>query len=184
MALITPEKLAESGSEDGTQKAYIQACRTGLRAVYPELALLYHVPNGGQRGDNLAAAKTMSNMKAMGLVNGVPDICLPVGRLGYKNLYIEFKRPDGKNKLDPEQLVFIRLLAQNDCLVVICDHWQHAYDVTRMYLQQSRDLLMLLNPEPLYGIPPLRCIDVSGYVTKLVKSPVWKRFTVAYPQHA
>ena len=42
---------------------------------YPELKLLYHVPNGGSR--NKAEA---GRFKAEGVKAGVPDLCLPVPR--------------------------------------------------------------------------------------------------------
>lgn len=169
MALITPEKLAELGSEDGTQKAYIQAIRTRLQAAFPEVMLTYHVPNGGQRGEATMAAKTMSNFKAMGLVTGVPDICMPVSRDGFHSLYIEFKRPDGKGELEQEQYDFILKLTANGNLVAICDNWQHAYDITSMYLSQDLKMRKILNQDYHFGIRPLALIDVGGYVAKLVR---------------
>ena len=51
---------------------------------YPELKLLYHVPNGGSR-NTLEAA----NLKRQGVKAGVPDLCLPVARQGHHGLYIE-----------------------------------------------------------------------------------------------
>lgn len=42
---------------------------------YPELRLLYHIPNGGSR--NQIEAK---HLKAQGVKSGVPDLCLPVAR--------------------------------------------------------------------------------------------------------
>jgi hypothetical protein len=57
---------------------------------WPELRLLYHVPNGGSR-HRLEAA----NLRREGLKPGVPDICLPVARRGYHGLYIELKRSTG-----------------------------------------------------------------------------------------
>ena len=53
---------------------------------FPELKLLFHVPNGGKR--NAAEA---ARFKAMGVKAGVPDLCLPVPRGGYAGLYIEMK---------------------------------------------------------------------------------------------
>ena len=46
--------------------------------AYPDLELLYHVPNGGSR--NKAEA---SKLKRMGVRAGVPDLVLPVPRAGY-----------------------------------------------------------------------------------------------------
>lgn len=53
---------------------------------YPELALLYHIPNGGKRD-----AKTATILKRQGVKAGVPDLHLPVARGGYHGLYIELK---------------------------------------------------------------------------------------------
>jgi hypothetical protein len=58
---------------------------------YPELALLYHIPNEGKRGRKAAGV-----LKAIGVKSGVPDLCLPVRRGRYGALYIELKAKDGK----------------------------------------------------------------------------------------
>ena len=63
---------------------------------YPELKLMYHIPNGGSR-NRLEAA----NLKKQGVKSGVPDICLPVARGAYHGLYIEMKV--GRNKASENQ---------------------------------------------------------------------------------
>ena len=50
---------------------------------YPELNLLYHVPNGGSRHKAEAG-----RLRAEGVKAGVPDLCLPVARGQYHGLYI------------------------------------------------------------------------------------------------
>ena len=50
---------------------------------YPELKLLYHVPNGGSRKKSEAG-----RFKAEGVKAGVPDLCLPVARGCSHGLYI------------------------------------------------------------------------------------------------
>lgn len=57
---------------------------------YPELNLLYHVPNGGSRHKAEAG-----RLRAEGVKAGVPDLCLPVARGQYHGLYIELKRQRG-----------------------------------------------------------------------------------------
>lgn len=57
---------------------------------YPELRLMYHIPNGGQRSKSEAA-----RFKAAGVRAGVPDIFLPCPRSRYHGLYIELKRVKG-----------------------------------------------------------------------------------------
>jgi len=71
--------------------------------TYPELALLYHIPNEGRRG-----WKAQRAVKRGGVLKGVPDICLPVSRCGFHGLYIEQKREGGKPT--PEQLKVAKLL--------------------------------------------------------------------------
>lgn len=61
-----------------------------LRGRFPELRLLYHVPNGGSR-NRIEAAR----LQAQGVKAGVPDLCLPVARGKYHGLYIELKRTRG-----------------------------------------------------------------------------------------
>ena len=63
---------------------------------FPELALLYHIPNGGSRNQLEAA-----NLKRQGVKAGVPDLCLPVPRNGKHGLYVEMKWQ--KNKTTDKQ---------------------------------------------------------------------------------
>ena len=43
-----------------------------IRAQWPELALLFHIPNGGTRD-----AVEGKHLKQQGVKQGVPDLCLP-----------------------------------------------------------------------------------------------------------
>ncbi len=54
---------------------------------YPELKLLYHIPNEGKR-----SVVNGANLKKAGLKKGVPDLCLPVAKGNYHSLYIEMKK--------------------------------------------------------------------------------------------
>ncbi len=64
---------------------------------YPELALLFAIPNGEYRTEITGA-----RLKRAGVKPGVPDLFLPVPRRGYAGLWIEMKA--GKNKPTPAQL--------------------------------------------------------------------------------
>ena len=76
--------------EAGEQAALFAWARLAEKQ-HPELALLFHVPNGGRR-DVIEAA----HLKAQGVRAGVPDLCLPVARGGYHGLYIELKAARGR----------------------------------------------------------------------------------------
>jgi len=89
-------------SESNEQIALFQWVSYQLKR-YPELELLYHIPNGGHR-----YATTAKRLKAEGVKAGVPDLCLPVARGGYYGLYIEMKA--GKNKPTDYQGKWQRLL--------------------------------------------------------------------------
>lgn len=64
---------------------------------WPELTLLYAIPNVGTK--NPLRGK---RMKEEGLKKGVPDWCLPVPRGKYHGLYVEQKALDGTLKQEQE----------------------------------------------------------------------------------
>jgi hypothetical protein len=77
-------------SEEQEQIALIQRCEVNT-AKYPELRLLFAVPNGGKRGKAEAA-----RLKAQGVRAGIPDLMLPVSRRNYHGLFIELKTAVGR----------------------------------------------------------------------------------------
>ena len=98
---------------------------------YPELALLYHIPNGGSRNKIEAA-----NLKRQGVKAGVPDICLPVPRGEYHGLYIELKH--GKNKLSNLQREWLGWLNQQGHLALCAYGWEDTIKVIQKYLNLER----------------------------------------------
>ena len=58
---------------------------------YPELNLLFHIPNGSYKSKAQAGL-----FKAMGLKSGVPDLFLPVARGEFHGLFIEMKTNKGR----------------------------------------------------------------------------------------
>ena len=97
-------------------------------AIYPELKLLHHIPNGGSRNKIEAA-----NLKRQGVKAGVPDICLPVPRGKYHGLYIELKH--GKNKLSDLQAEWLRGLNEQGYLALCIYGWQDAIRIIENYLK-------------------------------------------------
>ena len=87
---------------------------------HPELALLYHTPNGGSRSKAEAG-----RFKAEGVKSGVPDICLPVARAGYHGLYIELKR-QRDSKTSANQKKWIADLQEQGYRAEVCKGWEPA----------------------------------------------------------
>ena len=95
----------------------------------PELALLYHITNGGSR--NLIEAR---KLKGQGVRKGVPDICLPVPRRGFGALYIELKRVrDGV--VSEDQRGWIEALNRAGNRAVVCYGWDEAREAIVQYLK-------------------------------------------------
>ena len=98
---------------------------------YPELRLLYHIPNGGSR-NRLEAV----HLKQQGVRAGVPDICLPVACGGCHSLYIEMKRLKG-GRVSPEQMEWMEDLKAEGHMVAVCQGWVMASEIILAYLKGS-----------------------------------------------
>lgn len=98
-----------------------------VRATYPELRLLFAIPNGGTR-DPIEA----KNLKRTGLKPGVPDLCLPVPRGKYHGLYIEMKTEEGTTS--PEQDWWLEELKRQGYCAGVCHGWDAAKRTIEWYL--------------------------------------------------
>ena len=144
--MITPEQLAACGSESGHQKALF--CWAALNiATYPQLKWLYAVPNGF-----FSTPGQKAKMKAEGLRDGVPDICLPVicyhdnrpnvwSEIAFCGLYIELKIEKRRNQKNggcsEEQLEWLAYLNEAGYKAVVCYSWIEAVEVIKEYLKCS-----------------------------------------------
>lgn len=114
-------------TETWEQKQVIKwSQQPSIRQRYPELALLYHIPN--ERVDKVQAAI----LKEMGVKTGVPDLHLPIPSGKYHSLYIEMKALDGKPY--PEQIWWAEHLKANGNAHTFCYGWQQATEVLQWYL--------------------------------------------------
>jgi len=93
----------------------------------PELALLYHVPNGGSR--NVIEAK---RLKAQGVKSGVPDLVLPVARGKYHGLYIELKTLRGR--VSDTQKQWLEALRNQGYAAIVCRGADEAIAMIAKYL--------------------------------------------------
>lgn len=98
---------------------------------WPELALMYHIPNGGSRSKSEAG-----RFRAEGVKAGVPDICLPAARGGYHGLYIELKRVKG-GRVSPAQQGWIAALRDQGYCACVCKGWDDAAHVIKKYLENK-----------------------------------------------
>ena len=104
------------------------------RIEWPELGLLFAVPNGGARD-----VVTGKRLKDEGVKRGVPDVWLPVARQGYHGLVIELKA-DERKRPSKEQERWIRELMEQGYLAVVCPGCEAAKGVLRSYLDPDPPL--------------------------------------------
>ena len=115
------------GYEEAEQAAIFEWAEYEKRK-YPELELLYHVPNGGKRD-----AKTAAILKRCGVKSGVPDLVLPVARCGYHGLYIELKV--GKNRTSKNQDRWLENLNAQGYKAVVCYGFNETTNMILRYLE-------------------------------------------------
>lgn len=101
------------------------------RGKYPELDLLFHIPNGGTRNTHEAA-----HLKRQGVKSGVPDLCLPVARGKYHGLFIELKAK--KNSPSPGQKEWLEKLEEQGYKTAVCWGWETATAVIECYMKEER----------------------------------------------
>jgi len=122
----TPEQLAASGSELAHQTALF--CWAALNtAQWPELRLLFSIPNEGLRSMRLGG-----QLKAAGMRSGVPDIFLPVARSGKHGLWIEMTVMG--NRTTPQQDQWLCELANEGYSVCVAFSWIEARELILEYL--------------------------------------------------
>lgn len=108
-----------------------------LKQKYPELDLLFAIPNGAKttwRRDKRGNRYSLEAIRLLktGLKPGVPDVFLAVARKGYHGLFIEMKY--GKNKPSDVQIKFIELLKKQGYLVKICYGFKESKQTISEYL--------------------------------------------------
>lgn len=99
------------------------------RGKHQELALLFHIPNGGKRGKAEAA-----RFKAMGVKSGVPDLYLPAAHGGYHGLFIELKRRRG-GQVSGDQKEWIAALQESGYCVRVCRGSEEAICMLLEYIE-------------------------------------------------
>jgi VRR-NUC domain len=127
--MLTPQELLE----EQEQADLVKRCAEHEKQ-WPELKVLFHIPNGGWRG-SLAGLR----MTRAGVKKGVPDMCLPVMRvrpdgLGcFGGLWVEMKKK-GRSTVSKEQKLWIRRLRRCGYAVAVCKGMEIAWTLILWYL--------------------------------------------------
>lgn len=95
---------------------------------WPELRLLFHIPNGGKRLKTEAA-----RFRAAGVRSGVPDLFLPCARGGYHGLWIEMKAVGGRVSREQEQ--WRKDLLEQGYMCAVCYGAEAAIETIEKYMQ-------------------------------------------------
>lgn len=104
-----------------------------MEGRWPELRLLYAIPNGGSRHPVEAR-----HLKEQGVKPGVPDVFLSASRCGYHGLYIEMKRRKG-GRVSVEQKKMILALRAQGYKAEVCRGWEEAKNTICEYLREGND---------------------------------------------
>lgn len=116
-------------NEDKEQQTLIKwTQQPSIRREFPELKLLYHIPN-----ERHCDAREGKRLKLMGVKSGVPDLHLPVATKKHHGLYIELKAKGGSPS-DHQMWWFEELNKQNN-FACICYGWEQAADIIVRYLR-------------------------------------------------
>lgn len=125
--------------EDIEQKKLVKWCYKHRRE-YPELQLLFAIPNGAYFGkDRFKAMRQMVRLKAGGLKKGVPDLFLPFPNSEFHGLFIEMKSLKGV--ASPEQKQWIEKLSKLGYRAEVCKGGQQALDVIMDYLGKDHVII-------------------------------------------
>ncbi len=100
--------------------------------LIPQLAMLYAIPNGGQR-HVLVARK----LKAEGVKAGVWDVALDVPNATKHGLRIEMKF--GKNDLTDNQIAWGEMYRRYGYATAVCYTWEEAKAAILAYLRNEDD---------------------------------------------
>lgn len=102
---------------------------------WPELRLLFAIPNGGKRG-----IVTAVMIKREGGRSGIPDLFLPVCRSGFFGLFIELKRETG-SRLAPNQEWWFDQLTRQGYAVCVAHGAHEATQIITSYMENSLCLI-------------------------------------------
>ena len=115
-------------TEDQHQAALIQwSQQASIRRKYPDLKLMYHIPN-----ERKCTPQQGARLKRIGVKSGVPDLDLPVPRGNYHGMRIEMKTENGRTS--ENQKWWIDELTKQGYYCVVCRGWEDAARQIEAYM--------------------------------------------------
>lgn len=118
------------------EQAALFAWAAAMEGQYPELGLLFAIPNGGARHPAVAAM-----LKAEGVRAGVPDCLLPAPRPDrtgngrtWHGMFLELKRSDHTNHPSPVQRDWLERLRAQGYLCIVAYGADEAISAISHYL--------------------------------------------------
>lgn len=127
-----------TGETEHDDQVRIFAWAEIAKGAYPELDMLFAIPNGAKlpwkkdsQGRRFSSEAV--RLKKEGLRPGVPDMFLAVPRGPYHGLFIELKH--GKNKPSGVQVSFLAALSSQGYYAVPVWEWQDAIQLITNYLE-------------------------------------------------
>ena len=135
MSIIAEERIKRQDGitwqpSEEEEQAAVMEWTTLMSKQYPELRLLFHIPNGSDRHPAVAA-----KLKRQGVKPGVPDLFLPVARGGFHGLWIEMKRRKG-GRVSEDQAEWLKALEGQMYRAVVCHGAEEACDMLYRYLTE------------------------------------------------
>jgi hypothetical protein len=128
---MQPEQLAKD-TEHSQQAAFF--CWLQQQTFDERLKFAFAIPNGGER--NVIVA---SRLKAEGVKQGVPDVCIPIPAGIYAGMWIEFKRPGTETqragKLSTEQEKWRDFLISQHYFHIVAFEYLSAVESVLRYLR-------------------------------------------------
>ena len=118
-------------SEHGEQRAVVDWCFLN-QGKWPELDLIFAIPNGAMLGGGQIGAIRMRALKEEGLRPGVSDLFLPCARGGYFGLFMEMKTEKGV--VSENQKEFMAGVEIMGYRTAVCYGAEEAIDILTDYL--------------------------------------------------
>lgn len=116
-----------TASEHQIQSAFFKLV-TLYEIKYPQLKLLFAVPNAAKRSMALAAM-----LKAEGMRSGIPDIMFPFANKSHNGLALEFKSAIGKPTANQSE--YLSLLEKHNWQCHIVNDSEKALKILLTYLE-------------------------------------------------